>query len=520
MKKCIIFSRVSSLAQEYTEQTARVRRLAEQYGYPPESHLLVEEKESGIKLSEQERLGLNRLKQLICTDNDIDCVFCFEVSRLARTKRVLYSVQEYLLQRKIQLIIAQPTLIKLLNDDGTLNPSADLMFLLFSYFSENEMKIKKERFKNGKARLAKECKYLGGGITFGYAVDPVTKKIILDDSSEIVREIFNAYSTGDWSTTTLTKELNNRGIHDKQGVPISQSRLARILSTERYTGENIYPQIISRDLFEQCKKLREEARVLRNLRKNNYASQYLCNRLIVCPECGHHFTPGSTTYRCFLHHDKPSQCSNKMQISIELIDSIAWLVASELEVGSLLTQQKDKVKEYNTELSIIEQKKKTVYDKLSKYALKVARVEDLLIEGLISKEKARTRLEKIEADNVLFEEEIKALNNDSARVSAMIDCIINTHLSIEDIEKLNDSLPEDVKKKRQIVRTHIREIKLSGWKYKNIEFFKSDLSVELKQKRYMEIEVHNKYGDTPRTWEYFPRWTYGKSKIQEITKEQ
>ena len=50
MKKFIIFSRISSTGQEYSEQTSRVCNLAVQYGYPPENHIIIEEKESGIKL--------------------------------------------------------------------------------------------------------------------------------------------------------------------------------------------------------------------------------------------------------------------------------------------------------------------------------------------------------------------------------------------------------------------------------------------------------------------------------------
>ena len=52
MKKFIIFSRISSTGQEYSEQTSRVCNLAVQYGYPPENHIIIEEKESGIKLTD------------------------------------------------------------------------------------------------------------------------------------------------------------------------------------------------------------------------------------------------------------------------------------------------------------------------------------------------------------------------------------------------------------------------------------------------------------------------------------
>ena len=521
-KKCIIFSRVSSSAQEYTEQTQRLRQLAVQYGYPPENHYIIEEKESGIRLSEEERLGLTKMKEII-RNHQVDCVFCREVSRLARTKKVLFSVENFLVEHKIQLVILEPRIQLLDEDTGRVNDSAEIVFTLFAQQAESEMRIKKERFREGKIRCRKSGFYIGGGLPFSYCVDPLTKKIIInEDDANIVRTIYNMYASAQWSTTSLSNELESRG------VPISQSRLARILSTERYTGKDNFPPIITPDLYSQCKELRKNAKVMRNLRKNNYASQYLCNKLIVCPECGYHFTPGSTTYRCFMHHHDANKCGNKLQINIELIDNIAWTCARDLEVGSLLRHSKSKVRELNAQKIVLEEKKKNLSKKLESFASRIEKVQDLFIDGLIDKEKAQQKIKKIEIDNLHIEEEITAVNNDSMRISAMIDMIINTRMTINDIEKLNESLPANVEKKRQIVRTHLQKIEISDWQYENIDFVKEDFSVELKKKRFMLIKVYDKYwsehehenGNIIRTWKYYPKWTFGKSRCIEITSSE
>lgn len=125
-------------------------------------------------------------------------------------------------------------------------------------------------------------------------------------------------------------------------------------------------------------------------------------------------------------------------------------------------------------------------------------------------------MEKINADNVLQQNELDALNNDTQRVQSMLSVIIKGQMTVKDIEELNNNFPESVKKKREIVRTHIKEVRLTDWKYMNVDFPKSDLTVEIKRKRYLEIEVHDKYGYV-RKWLYFPRWSFGQSKIQEIT---
>ena len=66
--KCILLVRVSTESQSYDEQQKELYELADRYGYK-ESHIVsVAERESGIKLDEEERAGLNKMKELISDD--------------------------------------------------------------------------------------------------------------------------------------------------------------------------------------------------------------------------------------------------------------------------------------------------------------------------------------------------------------------------------------------------------------------------------------------------------------------
>lgn len=80
MKKCIIFARCSTLQQFTESQTDVLVKWAEQCEYPPAQQIIIEEQESGIKLKEEERLGINKMKKFIESDPDIDCLFANEVS--------------------------------------------------------------------------------------------------------------------------------------------------------------------------------------------------------------------------------------------------------------------------------------------------------------------------------------------------------------------------------------------------------------------------------------------------------
>lgn len=77
-------------------------------GYKKDDIILIEEKESAVKLDEESRLGLNRMKSSIEDDAEINAVHVFELSRLSRRPDVLYSVRDYLINRKIQLIVLKP----------------------------------------------------------------------------------------------------------------------------------------------------------------------------------------------------------------------------------------------------------------------------------------------------------------------------------------------------------------------------------------------------------------------------
>jgi len=101
--KAILFMRVSTDSQIIESQPKVLRDMAHQDGFSDENIISIGEKESAIKLGEEERRSLEKLKHYIETDN-IDTVYVFELSRIARTAKVLYSVRDYLVEHQVQLM--------------------------------------------------------------------------------------------------------------------------------------------------------------------------------------------------------------------------------------------------------------------------------------------------------------------------------------------------------------------------------------------------------------------------------
>ena len=84
--KCIILSRVSALIQDLVQQTEAVRKQAMVDGY--EDIVVIEDKVSAVKLDEESRLGLTRLKNMILSSLTIKCVYTHELLRIVRRQEV------------------------------------------------------------------------------------------------------------------------------------------------------------------------------------------------------------------------------------------------------------------------------------------------------------------------------------------------------------------------------------------------------------------------------------------------
>ena len=131
MKKVIVLSRVSTEGQDLTQQTDEVLREVHKDGYTDSNIIIIEDKESAIKLSEEERHGLNMMKDHINNNPNIKCVYIYELSRLSRRQLVLFSIRDFLVERKIQLICLKPY-FRLLEVNGEMSQTGSLMFSLFS----------------------------------------------------------------------------------------------------------------------------------------------------------------------------------------------------------------------------------------------------------------------------------------------------------------------------------------------------------------------------------------------------
>ncbi len=142
-KKCIIFVRVSTEAQSWTEQRDDLVQLAESMGYKRDDMYIPETKVvSGINA---ERTQIRDVETRLAT-GEYDCVFVWDVNRIGRRKDVINQFVHFLLNRQIQLVIKIPFVKKLLRGDRSVDEDVKLIFSLHTMFCEYDILQMKELF--------------------------------------------------------------------------------------------------------------------------------------------------------------------------------------------------------------------------------------------------------------------------------------------------------------------------------------------------------------------------------------
>lgn len=451
MGRIVLFVRVSTLGQQLESQEDSLRRAALADGHNEADFIIISNKESAIKLSEEEREGLNDLKRVIDTEV-VDCIYISELSRLSRRPQILYSIREQLLQKRIQLKCLHPQFTLLTEDRTKYDATANIIFSLFGALAEQEMLEKKERFARGKRRKADEGKYNGGAIPFGYRIDAAQDNLIVidEDESEIVKKVYDMYENG-YSQPKLAKEMAETGHAD-----VTISMINNILNNESYCGvrrktkmasyERAYPPIITVEQYQKCRKIADTNNTTINKAKNIYFAEHL----VKCPTCGAYWAAGGSkgSYHCPVayksmsvwnyEHHKKEKCTNKTSFSINILDSILWHVAIEKEACYIEQATQEKIDEYVKEAGIIEAKLANIQPRIEELNARKERLREMYVDGMKKEtydKKSKEISEKINAiksEQIKFKDELKHYQD---TIDNLNDIRLSRPISVEDMEE-------------------------------------------------------------------------------------
>lgn len=472
--KCILLVRVSTEAQSYEEQEKELYDLAHFYGYKDKDISSIATKESAIKLDEEERFGLNRMKELLET-GEYDCVFAWEISRIARRKKILFSILEYLTTKGIQLIIKEPR-IRLLKDDKTIDEGAETIFTLYAQLAESEMRNKIARFSRAKKEGFNKGKYMGGKITLGYKVSEDGYWQIDEEGSKLVRLVFDMYISGEYSLTELGKELKSRGYFKNLSVTNVKAEMYGLLKNPIYRGirtsNNIYPQIIDDDTWEKCHKKREENRT-----RSKAKTPHLLTPLIRC-SCGASYSVNlmDATYSCRVKHNAVEKgLLHSPDINVNVIESLAWYVALQELHEDMICKRNDAKETYEEEIRIYNQKIAYSRGILESTMQRRSDLdENYFVHGRFTKEKYEELTKK---QNGIIKAEQDNIRKYEAAIQNM-EKQIQADITFDDmLDSLNQSYDTlkngtDMETMRRITHRYITGINIEPWEGKATSFWK------------------------------------------------
>ena len=431
MKKCAIYVRVSTIDQaeegySIGEQTAKLKAYCKAMDWAI-ADVYTDPGFSGAKLDRPE---LQRLIKDI-EKSKFDTVLIYKLDRLSRSVRdTLYLVQDVFTKNNVDFISLNENI-------DTSSAMGGLFLTILSAISEFERETIKERMmlgKKGRARSGKTMSY--SRLPFGYDYNKSTEHLDINPvQAPILISMFENYLSG-MSLNQLKKHLNANGHIGRKtqwtlkGIDYCLKNPVYI-GKQRFSGE-IYDldndPLISTELFEQVQeqlKIRHDKAYEEKNMSRPFQSKYMLSGLLKCGYCGAslsimsgkkrangEFSP--CRYQClFRRHGGGSKHKN---FSEETACDSGYYYMPDLEEVVLKKIEKlQEDKEYlesicnPTQNHIIDTR--SIRNELDLILSKISRVNELYIEGAISKDVHHEKVDNMMKQKSALEAQLS--NDDS-----------------------------------------------------------------------------------------------------------
>lgn len=478
-KYIVALIRVSTLSQDLIQQREKVVEECHKLGYDDDHIILLEDKESAVKLSEEERNGLNNMKYYIESNSDIDCVISYELSRISRQAGILYSIRDFLASHHVQLIIMNPY-FKMLKDDGSLSETSNIFFGIFSSMAENEGFLRKERTARGRAIKKANGQWLGGKIQFGYRVNKYKKLEPDPRKVEVIKWIFEQYAKGNHSSVSLGKELEKNGmLNNLADTDYYTKRVWSILHCDRYIGKDpMYPAIISEELFEKVQKILKKNQE-KNKRGKCTESKFLLRGVIRDKESDK-LMSACTNSKGYLAK------GGRNLTPFSVIDPLVWEECKKQYRGHTDNDiLRDRVSRELKDASI---KYENCIEKIKILQARLDAIEERLILGRISQSKA----DNMEASSkAQIKQEYKNRLSYIDKMSSCTAILSEIKKKSDDDSELADLDNYDLDSRIKLIRQVIKVVYISR-----------EARDESKEKNITLVEIHNNYNDSVYRYKY------------------
>lgn len=348
------------------------------------------------------------------------------------------------------------------------------------------------RTADGIDRAAREGRYVGGIVAFGYRVEGEKRsaRLVIDERplptgpspAEVVRRIYGRLALEGWGTRRIAAELNalnvpthyardGRGVRGQATQGLWRAgRIGNLVRNPTYKGELVFgkrtgkldrerisapvPALVSVELWQAA---REQLARNRTCPKNTRRA-YLLRGVIHCTSDGLTFTgsqgrPGQAYYRCdgktIERGPLEGRCPSRL-VRGEWLEALVWadVEAFLRDPGELLTELETTLELEQAE-AIAEAEAITLGRALEELVSQRARALDAHVRGRMTAAELDATLERIDAERSQFAARLDALEPPGAP-----DATVHPDLLVELRARLDAGLT--IEQRQEIVRLLVR----------------------------------------------------------------
>ncbi len=481
MAKCIILVRVSSKQQDDSAQKKELIEYAINHGYKDESQrILIENTESATKNDEEHRQGITDMKRYIEKDSSVDCVFCWEVSRLGRRYDVLESVRDFLIGHKINLILLREG-VRLLDKDGSVNTSGKLVVDVSMAIAKYEMETKSARLERERKRKTAEGKAPTGRVLYGYKFDE-NGYVVPDEeiAAPRIREIFEWAREGK-STLWIWDECYKRGYFSYRSRKSGKNYICSILSQPAYCGRDgyrtntKYKGIVTQKTFDEVKRAKSD-RICKPKTTTKFIAygrslvRYMTDEGKECAMCVGHSRNSYRTIQGIL--------PVSVNLNMNVIDYIIWRETIMLYTQYLVKQGEKTFRQLQDEQTILEQKIETSQKIVKSLISQKERKGDRYDIGELTLEKYKSDIKSLNVEIKKEEENLNDYEESLTRIHNQLERVGNDRWAKVDYKSI-ESITDDNERKK-IIDTIITSVVVT--RYGQTENGDKKYKIQIKQK--------------------------------------
>ena len=472
-----------------------------------------------------------------------DLILTKEVSRFARNTIDSLTYTRELLRCGVGVFFQNDNIC-------TVDGDAEFRLTIMSSIAQDEVRKLSERVKFGHKQSIKNGVVMGNSRIYGYDKNK-GKLIINEKEAEMVRLIFDMYSTGKYALRAIERKLYELGYRSRNGNKIHHNTISAIITNPKYKGyycgnkvkiadyrtkEQIFlpeedwimykdetgeivPKIVDEEIWDIANNIfKERSEDVKKYNHGKKSTSVLSGKIF----CSHHNTPfWRTSYSHALHKEqsiyqwicrekkrgKTSDCPTfsiyetelyeiLSKFFISMIDDINDYIDTFLEVYKKYdeTQQIDiELKKLNTEMTNIEKKKECLLD--------------LYTDGSLTKtdyKKQNNKINKIITDLENQIDNLTSKKNSCSDIEKDIKMIKNTLLEItnknskqisnEDIDILICNLVDRIDVTYVEKKTMSLNILVKNGNTKQVSFMRSSGGIFLKMCPKLRIKTTRVFG--------------------------